>query len=79
MGTICEKGLEKSKEHKWKIKILKTQFNNIIFGVAPFDFDIITSNYMNCGWYFYCYNSTLYSGPPFNYGNKSTNLSQPKD
>ena len=79
MGTICEKGLEKSKEHKWKIKILKTQFKNIMVGVAPFDFDINTSNYMNCGWYFYCYNSTLYSGPPFNYGNKTTNLSQPKD
>jgi hypothetical protein len=28
---------------------------------------IITTN---CVFYFYCYNSTLLSGPPFNYSNK---------
>ena len=48
-------------------------------GVAPSDFDINSSSYDTCGWYFYCYNSTLYSGPPFNYGNLNTNLSKIND
>ena len=30
-------------------------------GVASKDFDINSSSYSNNGWYFYCYNSTLYS------------------
>ena len=48
-------------------------------GVAPIDFDINSSDYSTCGWYFYCYNSTLYSGPPFNYSHVNSNLSQVKD
>ena len=47
-----------------------------MIGVAPSDFDINSSSYNTCGWYFYCDNSTLYSGPPFNYSNKNTNLSK---
>ena len=79
MGTICENELEKSKEHKWKIKILKFYNKAIMVGVAPIDFDINSSLYNNCGWYFYCSNSTLYSGPPFNYSGKGTNLSKVND
>ena len=79
MGTICENELEKSKEHKWKIKILKTQYKYIMVGVAPIDFDINSSHYNNCGWYFYCCNSTLYSGPPHKYSGKGTNLSGVND
>ena len=81
MGTICEYELDKSiEEHKWKIKILKTtQYKYIMVGVAPFDFDINSSDYSTCGWYFYCYNSTLNSGPPFNYSDKGTNLSKVND
>ena len=79
MGTICENELEKSKIYKWKIKILKTQYKCIMVGVAPIDFDINSSDYSNCGWYFYCTNSTLCSGPPFNYSLKQTNLSSVKD
>ena len=75
MGTICEYELDKSiEEHKWKIKILKTQFKCIMVGVAPSDFDINSSNYNTCGWYFNCYNSELYSGPPLNYNGKASNL-----
>ena len=48
-------------------------------GVAPYDFDILSSNYNTCGWYFYCSNSTLYSGPPFKYSGLKTNLSGVKD
>ena len=79
MGTICENELEKSKEHKWKIKILKTQNKYIMVGVAPIDFDINSSNHNNCGWYFYCNDSTLYSGPPHNYRGKGTNISKVND
>ena len=80
MGTICEDELEKLKEHKWKIKILNSHQNKyIMIGVAPIDFDINTSDFRNCGWYYYCNNSALYSGPPFNYDNKSTNLSKVQD
>ena len=54
MGTICEKELDKTiDEHKWKIKILKTTPNKyILVGVAPIDFDINSSNYNTCGWYY---------------------------
>ena len=41
MGTICNNELEKSREHKWKIKILKTQYKNIMVGVAPIDFSLV--------------------------------------
>ena len=77
MGTICEYELDKSiEEHKWKIKILNTKQKAVMVGVASSDFDINSSDYSTCGWYFYCLNSTLYSGPPFNYSNKNTNLSK---
>ena len=51
------------------IKILKSQLNNgtsIYIGVAPSDIDQNEGyeNYLNCGWYFYCYYSALYSGFP---------------
>ena len=75
-GTICEYSLDKSKSHKWKIKILKAQYNQIMVGVAPIDFDIKSSNHHTCGWYLNCYNSTLYSGPPHNYNGNRTNISK---
>ena len=73
MGTICENELDKSiEEHKWKIKILNTtQYKNIMIGVAPSDFNISSSSYNSCGWYYYCWNSTLHSGPPQNYSKKN--------
>ena len=48
-------------------------------GVAPIDFDIHSSMFDNCGWYYYCWNSTLNSGPPFNYSGKSSGLSKVND
>ena len=80
MGTICEKELDKSiEEHKWKIKILKSQNKSIMVGVAPIDFDILSSTQNTCGWYLSCDNSKLYSGPPFKYDCVKTNLSKVKD
>ena len=80
MGAICENKLEKTKEYKWKIKILNfyLNLNNIKVGVAPVDFDINSSSY-NYGWYLDCSNSYLYSGSPQNYNGNSTNLSKVKD
>ena len=77
-GTICINELDKSiEEHIWKIKILKTSNKSIMIGVAPIDFDInLVNNYEKCGWYYFCYNSNLYSGPPFNYNGKSLGLSK---
>ena len=81
MGTICEKELDKSiEEHKWKkIKLLNVQYKKVMVGVAPIDFDINSSSYNTCGWYLYCNNSTLYSGPPFNYSGSNSNLSKVND
>ena len=78
-GTICENELEKGKEYKWKIKILKTYDYDIMVGVAPSDFDCNSSTYNTCGWYLHLLNSKLWSGPPHNYGGKSTNLMSKKD
>ena len=50
-----------------------------MIGVASSDFDIYSSIFNNCGYYFYCYNSTLNSGPPYNYGGIKTNLSKIND
>ena len=80
MGTICENELDNSiEEHKWKIKILKTRKKDILVGVAPSDFDIHSSSTNTCGRYFSCDNSKLYSGPPFNYSNVKSNLSEVND
>lgn len=54
----------------WNFNILETSRDTHI-GVAPFDIDQSISNYCECGWYFTCYNSALYSGPPHNYRLKS--------
>ena len=80
MGTICDDELDKTiEEHKWKIKILKTKNNYIMVGVAPIDFDINSSSYDTCGWYYHCSNTYLYSGPPYNYSAKYSGLSKVKD
>ena len=49
-----------------------------MLGVAPIDFDINSSIY-NYSWYYFCYDSKLYSGPPHNYVNKESNLSLVQD
>ena len=79
-GTICMNELDKSiEEHKWKIKILKSPNKYICVGVAPIDFDINSSSYNTCGWYYFFAHSNLYSGPPHNYTAKSCGFSQAND
>ena len=54
VGIICENALENPEENKWKIKVLKTKYNNIKVGVAPIDFDVFSSTYRTSGWYISC-------------------------
>ena len=79
-GAICENELDKSiTEHKLKIKILKSEKKCIFVGVATSDFDINTSTHHNCGWFLFCSDSSLHSGPPFNYYGLNKNYSLVKD
>ena len=74
---IGNTALPLNKVTSWSIKILKSKDNdghNIFIGVAPSDIDQnIWDNFKKCGWYFYCYDSTLCSGPPHGFRNKKYN------
>ena len=62
-----------SKATSWNAAILKTKRNgySIFIGVAPSDINQNEDrNWLKCGWYFDCYRSELYSGPPHNCGGK---------
>ena len=75
VGIPCQNGLGNHVEqYSWKINILETYNGTFMVGVAPIDFDINSSSYTECGWYFYAYCSVLYSGSPHNYKNKKTNF-----
>ena len=57
----------------WSIKILSSKGNNgfgVFVGVAPEDIVQDEDNYIKCGWYLDCYDSTLCSGVPHRYRNK---------
>ena len=64
-----------NKVTSWSIKILKSLENyggGINIGVAPSDIDQNEYKvFEKCRWYFYCYNSALFSGPPHNYIGKA--------
>ena len=63
-----------NKVTSWDVKIVNSRGNDgggINVGIAPYD--IKQSEYNNfekCGWYFYCFKSTLYSGPYHNYDDR---------
>ena len=78
-GTTCLYEFKNLIEYKWKIRILKSKTNQIMVGVAPIDFNAEkidpTDFTLNLsGWFFYCYDLRLYSGPPHNYRNKSSEI-----
>ena len=79
ISAICENKLEKNRVYKWKIKILKSKRKSINVGIAPIDLDIKSDSPYKYGWYLYCENSTLYSGPPYNYDAKNTQLNEVKN
>ena len=75
--------LPQNKITSWSIRILKSKKNNgsgIYIGVAPSDID--QNDYNNrdkCGWYFICYSSALYSGPPHSYNDKEYDLGKEEE
>ena len=63
----------------WNIKVLKSENNDgrgsVFIGVAPSDIDQNENdNYEKCGWYFDCYWTELWSGPPHDYRNNEYGL-----
>ena len=66
--------LSHNKGTSWSIKIPNSEENDgcsIYIGVAPSNINQNEDcNYWKCGWYFYCWNSGLWSGPPHNYRGK---------
>ena len=79
---ICAKSeiiLKKGKEYKWRIKIIKSQENNINVEVMPIESEIDISKIYKYGYFLYWSNSTFYSGPPHNYNGKKTNLPKVKE
>ena len=145
LNILCENKLEKDMEYTWKIKILKSQYNHIMVGIAPhlenkeispniidklqlpdynnenndnnndneeLNDDIenedlnfiddeniqdmefnedqnlenqeinnkdVDNKYINHGWYFNCYDSTIYFDFPYEYKGKETKLKKVKD
>ncbi len=70
---ICEKELKKNKIYKWKIKILKSKQYQINVGITTIDFMEKSQGYTN-GWYLFCNDFKLCSGPPHNFLGKISNL-----
>ena len=66
--------IPQNKVTSWSTKIMKSEYSNgclIFIGVAPSDINQNEEDkYEKCGWYFYCYCSSLWSGPPHNYKGK---------
>ena len=62
------------KASSWGVRLLSSGGGSgvgIYVGVAPSDIDLNNCrSYDQCGWYFYCYGSKLWSGPPHNYKDK---------
>ena len=79
IGILAKNELKKPKIYKWKIRILNNVSNYIRVGIVPKDYNISTSSLYSCGWCFYNFYPALYSGPPYNYNKKETNLSQIKN
>ena len=78
-GTTCLYELKKPFEYKWKIRIKKIVTKQIMIGVVPSDFNIEDIDFSDFthnikGWFFYCYDNRLYSGPPHNYRNKASSI-----
>ena len=83
-GTTCLYEFKEYTEYKWKIKIVKSETKQIMIGVAPIEFNVEKMDFTDfakniCGWYFYCYDLKLYSGPPHNFINKSSGINYYSD
>lgn len=57
----------------WNIVLLESirdDWHGIYIGIAPYDVNQTIDNHDKCGWYFYYYQSCLWSGPPQYYKGK---------
>ena len=71
-----ENNIEPGKIYKWRITIFNSKSKIIMVGISKDEINLnISLNNIN-GWYFYCFNSSLYSGKPHNYKNKKTNANK---
>ena len=71
-----EKYLEPGEVYKWRINILNSKSKIIMVGITQDEINLnVSLNNIN-GWYFYCYNSSLYSGKPHNYKDKKTDANK---
>ena len=71
-----ENNLDPGKIYKWRITIFNSKSKIIMVGISQEEINLnISLNNIN-GWYFYCYNSSLYSGKPHNYKDKKTNANK---
>jgi len=56
----------------WTLSIVHSIKSYIMVGISPANINRKDQQlYTKCGWYFYCNNSTLHSGPPTSYSNRS--------
>ena len=79
VGLICQNKLEKNKEYKWKIKILKTLKNYIKVGVVTNEYYYDKLLYdRKYGFFYECNNNCFYSGRPHEYNGKDAYLEMPK-
>ena len=72
-NIIGNTSLPLNKVTSWNIKVLKSRDSNgsgICTGIAPSNINQNDVNYNKSGWFFYCYDSTLFSGPPHYYKGK---------
>ena len=71
-----ENNIEPGKIYKWRITIFNSKSKIIMVGISQDEINLnISLNNIN-GWYFYCFNSSLYSGKPHNYKDKKTNANK---
>ena len=71
-----ENNLDPGKIYKWRITIFNSKSKIIMVGISQDEINLsISLNNIN-GWYFYCFNSSLYSGKPHNYKDKKTNANK---
>ena len=71
-----ENNIEPGKIYKWRITIFNSKSKIIMVGISKDEINLnISLNNIN-GWYFYCFNSSLYSGIPHNYKDKKTNANK---
>eukprot|EP00727_Mastigamoeba_balamuthi_P001208 m51a1_g11084 hypothetical protein (657) ;mRNA; r:3931-5901 len=65
---------------RWGVRVARTCGSTVMIGVAPRDIrQTEQRNYAQCGWYLFCRDCSLYSGPPQRYNGREYRLSTDAD